>query len=69
MIESYGLNDQPACIQLHINGRANRQSPEIGGNHVITQCLGVQINTPSSQSRTRDRLAFIQRTIPGSDYH
>src|SRR3954469_12896795 len=26
MIESYGLNDQPACSYLHINERAN-QSP------------------------------------------
>jgi hypothetical protein len=52
LIESYGLNDQPAMPGLHINERANHRSMEIAENPALIDCLGVQINTPGSQSRT-----------------
>jgi len=41
-----GLNDQPACVWLHINERANQPSKEIAENHAVNKCIRLQINTP-----------------------
>jgi hypothetical protein len=37
LIESYGLNDQPACVSLTINERANRSAAEITENLAVNQ--------------------------------
>jgi hypothetical protein len=59
MIESYGLNDQPACVHLHINERAIQRPMEIAENLAVNERVRLQINTPASQTRTaqfRDRI-------------
>jgi hypothetical protein len=66
MIESYGLNDQPACIRLHINERANQVAAEIREKPCREGTLRVQINTPSSQTRTRQLRSRTQLKVLSS---
>jgi hypothetical protein len=37
MIESYGLNDQPAFVHLHINERAIQRPMEIAENLAMNE--------------------------------
>jgi hypothetical protein len=59
MIESYGLNDQPACVHLHINERAIQRPMEIAENLAVNDecvCKSIHQHHKAEHAQFRDRI-------------